>query len=116
MGEPGPKPKPCSVPAQCDMPGACCSGSSFQASAIAAMSEGCSAEAEKAGGGGASFSAFSAFFFFFSSLPTPQKAEAPLGGGETLLDPGVHSSSSVAFGGRSSSVIGVRTGPGPAED
>ena len=105
---PGAKLKPCSVSGQCDMSWA---GSSFQVSAIAiaATSEGWEAEAGIVGGEDACGSALSTFFFFFSSLPTAQKDEIPFGG-EMLLDPGVHSSSSIAFGGRSSSVIGVGTG------
>ena len=114
----GPKPKlkPCSAPAHCDMSGAGPSGSSFQLSAIAETSEACVVAACLIGGEAACDPAFSAFFFFFSSFPTPQKGETPLVGGEILLDPGVHSSSSVAFGGRSSSVIEVGTGTAAAAD
>jgi len=112
-----PKPKPCSAPAHCNMSEGDSSDSSIQVSAIAATSEACVAEVGMVGGEGACVSAFSAaFFFFFSSFPTLQKDGVPLVGGEILLDPGVHSSSSVAFGGRSSSVIGVDTGAEAAAD
>ena len=114
----GPKPKlkPCSAPAHCDMSGADPSDSSFQVSAIAETNEACVAAVGLVGGEVACDPAFSAFFFFFSSFPTPQKGEIPLIGGEILLDPGVHSSSSVAFGGRSSSVIEIGTGMAAAAD
>jgi len=113
---PMPKLKPCSAPAHWDMLGIGPSDSSFQVSAMAATNEACVVGVGIVGGGGACEPAFSAFFFFFSSLPTPQKGEIPLVGGDMLLDPGVHSSSSVAFGGRSSSVIRVGTGTEAAAD
>lgn len=113
---PKPKPKPCPAPTHCDMSGAGPSGPSFQVSAIAATSEACVVAVGIIGGEVACDPAFSAFFFFFSSFPPPQKGEAPLVGGEILFDPGVHSSSSDALGGRSSSVIGVDTGIEAAAD
>ena len=114
---PMPKPKPCPAPTHCDMSGADPSDSSFHVSAIAATKDACVAAAGTVGGEVACDPAFSAFFFFFSSFPPPaQNGENPLIGGEILLDPGVHSSSSDAFGGRSSSVIGVGTGAVAAAD
>ena len=107
---PKPKPKPCPSPTHRDMSGADPSGSSVQVSAIAVTNDACVAAAGIVGGEVARDPALSAFFFFFSSFPPPQKGETPFVGGEILLDPGVHSSSSDAFGGRSSSVIGVGTG------